>query len=171
MNTKKNFAVAMAMLAETFNRELTAPAVDTYWLALEDVTPEQLRAAVKKAALECKFMPTPAELREFALGKDWRARQESRRQVDARAGLGGEAARGEQGRRQRTKGIPMSNYPRGKLKADDEGQLKIAMVVKGNTLIIDFGKPVAWVGLGLNEVRAMREGLQRYEAQLEKVSG
>ena len=83
MNTKKNFAVAMAMLAETFNRELTAPAVDTYWLALEDVTPEQLRAAVKKAALECKFMPTPAELREFALGKDWRARQESRRQVEA----------------------------------------------------------------------------------------
>ena len=61
----------------------------------------------------------------------------------------------------------MKNYPRGKLNAHDEGQLRIAMTVKGNTLIIDFGKPVKWLGLGLQEVRAMRQGFEKYEKELE----
>lgn len=61
----------------------------------------------------------------------------------------------------------MSDYPRGKLRPDDQGQLKMAMVVHGNTLIIDFGKPVAWFGLGLQEVRALRVAFEKYEKQLE----
>lgn len=64
----------------------------------------------------------------------------------------------------------MPNYPRGKLNSHDEGQLRIAMVVQGNTLIIDFGKPVKWLGLGLHEVTALREGLAKYETQLKEKS-
>lgn len=41
----------------------------------------------------------------------------------------------------------MNKYPRGKLNEDDEGQLEIAIVVKDKTIIIDFGKPIAWIGL------------------------
>ena len=64
----------------------------------------------------------------------------------------------------------MTNYPRGKLNAHDEGRLRIAMRVDGNTLIIDFGKPVAWFGLGLHEVTALREQFEKYERQLKEKS-
>lgn len=39
------------------------------------------------------------------------------------------------------------DFPRGKFSQDDEGQLTLGVGVKDRTLIIDFGKPVAWVGL------------------------
>lgn len=61
-------------------------------------------------------------------------------------------------------------FPRGKLRADDEGQLRMAFSVHGNTLVMDFGKPVAWVGLSLHEVTALREAFERYEKQLREVA-
>ena len=61
----------------------------------------------------------------------------------------------------------MSDFPRGKLNASDEGALRIAMTVRKNTLVIDFGKPTAWIGLGLQEVRAMRRAFEKYEKELE----
>lgn len=61
-------------------------------------------------------------------------------------------------------------HPRGKLTSGDEGQLSISFMVRDNTLIIDFGKPVAWLGLGLHEVTAFREGLEKYERQLKEKS-
>lgn len=39
-------------------------------------------------------------------------------------------------------------YPRGKLSADDEGELKIGITIKDNTIIVAFGKPITWIGLG-----------------------
>lgn len=39
------------------------------------------------------------------------------------------------------------DFPRGKLNADDEGALTLGIAVKDKTLIIDFGKPVVWLGL------------------------
>lgn len=59
------------------------------------------------------------------------------------------------------------DYPRGKLRGDDDGQLAIAMTVHKNTLIIDFGKHVKWIGLGLQEVRMLRAKFEEYEKQLE----
>jgi hypothetical protein len=57
---------------------------------------------------------------------------------------------------------PIPKYPRGKLCDDDEGQIQIAVAVKdGNTLIIDFGKPVAWLGFGLADAEAFVAGIQR----------
>src|SRR5690554_4587002 len=44
-------------------------------------------------------------------------------------------------------------YPRGKLNADDEGQLAIAITTKDKTVIVDFGKGVTWLGLGAEEAR------------------
>ena len=57
-------------------------------------------------------------------------------------------------------------YPRGKLNANDEGALRFMARVVGNTLIVDFGKPVAWLGLGLHEVTRMREMFEKYEKEL-----
>ncbi len=58
-------------------------------------------------------------------------------------------------------------YPRGKITADDDGAIAIRMAVKSNTLIIDFGKPVHWIGLGLQDVRSLRVMLDRYIRELE----
>jgi len=55
----------------------------------------------------------------------------------------------------------MRNYPRGKLSADDEGQLCIAVTVKDKTLIVDFGKPVAWIGLDKATALALAETIKR----------
>ena len=38
-------------------------------------------------------------------------------------------------------------YPRGKLCADDEGQLAVAVTIRDKTVIVDFGKDVSWLGL------------------------
>lgn len=40
-----------------------------------------------------------------------------------------------------------NNYPRGKFCDDDEGELAVAIGVKDKTVIIDFNKEVAWIGM------------------------
>ena len=52
-------------------------------------------------------------------------------------------------------------YPRGKLNADDEGQLAIAITTKDKTVVIDFGKGVTWLGLGAEEARQLGRNLLR----------
>lgn len=38
-------------------------------------------------------------------------------------------------------------YPRGKLRDDDEGAFAIRIGVRDRTVVIDFGKPIAWFGM------------------------
>ncbi len=47
------------------------------------------------------------------------------------------------------------DFPRGKLTEEDEGGLRVAMAATRGSVVIDFGKPVAWLGLGPKEARAM----------------
>jgi hypothetical protein len=42
---------------------------------------------------------------------------------------------------------PTGDFPQGKLNADDEGALNIAIGQESGCVRIDFGKEVAWVGL------------------------
>ncbi len=39
------------------------------------------------------------------------------------------------------------DFPRGKLRDDDEGGLRIGIAVRDKTVIIAFGKPTAWIGM------------------------
>jgi len=38
-------------------------------------------------------------------------------------------------------------FPRGKLHESDEGELRLGVTVDQGTVIVAFGKPVAWLGL------------------------
>jgi hypothetical protein len=38
-------------------------------------------------------------------------------------------------------------FPRGKLNDSDEGELQMKIGVRDRTVILDFGKPVVWLGL------------------------
>jgi hypothetical protein len=52
-------------------------------------------------------------------------------------------------------------YPRGKLNASDEGALTMGIAVKDKTVIVDFGKEVAWLGLDADTARQFARTLLR----------
>lgn len=52
-------------------------------------------------------------------------------------------------------------YPRGKLSEGDEGQLAVAIGVTDKTLIINFGKPIIWVGLDYHSAMQLAENIIR----------
>lgn len=51
------------------------------------------------------------------------------------------------------------SFPRGKLNADDEGGLTLGIAVKDKTVIVNFGKPVAWLGLDKQTALALGASL------------
>ena len=58
-----------------------------------------------------------------------------------------------------TKPGPTGDYPDGKLNADDEGGIAVAIAYDPNndTVHIDFGKPVAWIALPPSQAVAFAE--------------
>jgi hypothetical protein len=44
-------------------------------------------------------------------------------------------------------------FPKGKITEADEGGLRMAIFKKDEKLIIEFGTPVLWLGMDLNEAR------------------
>ena len=47
----------------------------------------------------------------------------------------------------------------GKLNPADEGQLTIGVAVKDGTLIVNFNKPVKWLGFGYEDGKRFAEGI------------
>lgn len=41
---------------------------------------------------------------------------------------------------------PTREFPRGKITASDEGETRIAIGHKGDTVVLDLGAPTAWIG-------------------------
>lgn len=67
------FTVGLKALATVFRFDLTEAIIEGYWQGLEDVELAAIGRAMRRAWRECRFMPTPAELRDFAgRGKDAR---------------------------------------------------------------------------------------------------
>lgn len=58
-------------------------------------------------------------------------------------------------------------HPRGRISATDQGQTALAIAVKKNTVILDFGKPVAWIGLGASDARAIAAALLKRADEIE----
>lgn len=62
-----------------------------------------------------------------------------------------------------------SKYTRGKISEEDEGQLMIRTAIKNGTIIIDFSKPLSWLGLGKLEAIEFANILLEYARKLEKM--
>jgi hypothetical protein len=60
------------------------------------------------------------------------------------------------------------NFPNGKLNSDDEGDLaiRIASDPKKGVVMIDFGKPVNWVGLPKDQAFELAEILKKRAMEL-----
>ena len=66
MTDRKTFMTSMALLGAAFDRKISDPLLEGYWIALEPMTDAELAAATKRALAECRFMPAPAELLALA---------------------------------------------------------------------------------------------------------
>lgn len=66
-NDKAAFAASLTAIASVHRVELSQPLLQAYWLALSDLTLDQLKHAVGVALREHRWMPKPAELRSIAL--------------------------------------------------------------------------------------------------------
>jgi hypothetical protein len=53
-------------------------------------------------------------------------------------------------------------FPLGKLVAEDEGEIRMAIGPQGDKVVIDFGKPTAWVGMTGSEAVALGELLIKH---------
>lgn len=62
----QEFVRYLAALASSFGREADEPTCMAYEIGLSDLPLEACRQAMMRAMRECKFMPSPAELRELA---------------------------------------------------------------------------------------------------------
>lgn len=60
-------------------------------------------------------------------------------------------------------------FPLGKLTPDDEGELRMAIAADPTTktIILDFGKPVAWLGLPRDDARTLAETILRRLKEIE----
>lgn len=54
------------------------------------------------------------------------------------------------------------NFPHGHFDKHDQGELRIAVGRIGNVIRIDFGKPVAWLGLEPKHARELAKSLLKY---------
>ena len=61
-------------------------------------------------------------------------------------------------------------FPYGKVSEDDEGELRVAIGIDLSQGIvrIEFGKPVAWLGLPVNQARALSQMLLEKADELAK---
>lgn len=64
----ERFAIVMNALGAAFTRPITPAVLTAYEIGLEGLTIDEIEAAAKRALQTCRFMPTPAELRELAGG-------------------------------------------------------------------------------------------------------
>lgn len=46
-------------------------------------------------------------------------------------------------------------FPQGKIKKDDQGELRMAIFGKDGKIIIDFGKELSWIGFSKDEARQL----------------
>lgn len=57
-------------------------------------------------------------------------------------------------------------FPDGKLHEDDEGEITMAIGIHEGKVIIDFGKPVHWLGLPKEDALALAEMITKRANEL-----
>jgi hypothetical protein len=59
-------------------------------------------------------------------------------------------------------------FPHGKLTPQDEGGIRFMVGSKDGVVIVDFGKPVAWLGMPPSDARALAESLVKHADAVER---
>ncbi len=67
---RTRFAATIAMLASVFGREVDEPLIDSYWMALGDLSLEDFEAAAKKLVGSAPHFPKPVEFKDLIQDSD-----------------------------------------------------------------------------------------------------
>lgn len=62
-------------------------------------------------------------------------------------------------------------YPQGQLSAGDEGELQFGITNAKGQVIVNFGKPVAWLGMEPQQAIAIGEALIRHATEARLLGG
>lgn len=54
---------------------------------------------------------------------------------------------------------PTGKFPMGHLNADDEGEIRIGITSSNGKIVIDFGKPIHWIGFSPEQAKQIAETL------------
>jgi hypothetical protein len=65
-NERTRFTLLIQAMASTFRAEVTPALLEGYWIGLDDLKLDDVRAAVRSGMRDCEFLPTVAKLRELA---------------------------------------------------------------------------------------------------------
>jgi hypothetical protein len=65
---------------------------------------------------------------------------------------------------------PTGEYPEGKLAEEDKGEIQFAIFVYEGKVVLDFGAPVAWVGMPAAQARELAAVLLQVADSLEPKS-
>ena len=65
-DNKARFGLQLALLGETFDKDITRTRLQAYWIGLQDLPLDRFEQAVHKAIEQSEFFPTPAALRKLA---------------------------------------------------------------------------------------------------------
>lgn len=63
---------------------------------------------------------------------------------------------------------PTGKFPRGKFNANDEGALQLGVAHRDKTVIINFGKPIAWIGLDADGAIEFAKLITRHAMECKK---
>lgn len=66
---------------------------------------------------------------------------------------------------------PSGTFPRGKLCPADEGQIQMEVGTSNGAVIIRFGKPIKWLGLGAEEADGLADLLKKHASALRAPQG
>lgn len=53
-------------------------------------------------------------------------------------------------------------FPQGQLNSDDEGELRMGVARAGRKVILNFGKPVEWIGFDAEQAESLAELLKQH---------
>ncbi len=61
-------------------------------------------------------------------------------------------------------------FPQGRLNDDDEGELQLAVARDKDKVILNFGKPIAWIGLDAESAHQIADLLKRHADEIDSDS-
>ncbi len=69
-----------------------------------------------------------------------------------------------------TKVGPTGDFPQGKFTEDDEGALNIGIATHDGKVVIDFGQPVAWVGMDPDLAMEVARAIAKHAGRIKGVT-
>lgn len=66
---------------------------------------------------------------------------------------------------------PTGAFPQGRLTSEDEGEIRMGITVHNGKVVMDFGKPTAWVGMDPQQARDLAATLIRRANEADRAEG